>query len=284
MSSDVDPFADRPGSGRLDGRVAVVVGGGQTPGTSPDDTSVGNGRAAAIVFAREGARVLVVDRSPDSARETVDLIVSDGGVAEPLAVDVTDESTVAAIAPECAERLGGPPTVLHNNVGIGDGDGGVTSMEREVWERIFDVNVTGMMLTCKHVIPAMREAGGGAIVNVSSIAAIAAAPLAAYKASKAAVNALTHHLATANFRHGIRVNAIMPGLIDTPMAIAGHSAARGVDPDELRRARDAQVPFGRAQGTAWDTAYAALYLASDEARFVTGVILPVDGGQSARIG
>ena len=158
------------------------------------------------------------------------------------------------------------------------------ALDQSVWERIFEVNVTGMFLTCKHVVPLMREAGGGAIINISSVAAVASTPLAAYKASKAAVNALTHQLATANFRHNIRVNAIMPGLMDTPMAIGGHSLATGADPDELRTKRSRQVPLGQQQGTGWDTAYAALYLASSEARFVTGVILPVDGGQIARIG
>ena len=163
-------------------------------------------------------------------------------------------------------------------------DGGVTALRRETWDRIFEVNVTGMFLTCKYVIPTLREHGGGAIVNVSSAAAVASAPIAAYKSSKAAVNALTQHLALANASKGIRVNAIMPGLMDTPMAIGSHSEARGLDPDKLRAERNALVPLGKQMGTGWDTAYAALYLASDEARFVTGVVLPVDGGQLARIG
>lgn len=278
-----DALADRPGTGRLDGRVAIVVGAGQSPGSGPDDTTIGNGRAVAMLFAREGASVLAVDRTLEAATATTDLIIDAGGIAVPFAADITDEAETAMIPEKCADTFG-PPTILHNNVGIGTGDGGVTSLERSAWDQIFEVNVTGMYLTCKHVIPAMRSAGGGSIVNISSIAAIASAPIVAYKTSKAAVNALTHHLATANAKHGIRVNAIMPGLMDTPMAIGGHSAARGIDPDELRAARDRQVPLGRQQGTAWDTAYASLYLASDEARFVTGVILPVDGGQSARIG
>jgi NAD(P)-dependent dehydrogenase (short-subunit alcohol dehydrogenase family) len=276
-------LAVRPGSGRLAGKVAIVVGAGQSPGSEPDDRTVGNGRATAVVFAREGASVLAVDRDLASAEETVALIEAAGGTAAAFAADVTLEDDVASIPAACAARFGAP-TVLHNNVGIGTGDGGVPRMAREVWERIFEVNLTAMMLTCKHVIPVMREAGGGAIVNVSSVAAEASTPLAAYKTSKAAVNALTQHLAMANARHGIRVNAIMPGLMDTPMAIGGQSVATGVDPEQLRASRDALVPLGRRQGTGWDTAYAALYLASDEARFVTGVILPVDGGQLARIG
>lgn len=278
-----DSLAERTGAGRLAGRVAIVVGAGQTAGSGPDDTTIGNGRATAIVFAREGAAVLAVDRDLASARDTVEMITAAGGTAEAVGADVTDEAQVASLAEQCTGCFG-PPTILHNNVGIGTGDGGVTGLEREVWERIFEVNVTGMYLTCKHVIPAMREAGGGAIVNISSVAAIAATGLAAYKSSKAAVNALTHHLATANFKHNIRVNAIMPGLMDTPMAVGGYATSLGVDPDEVRASRNRMVPFGGQQGTAWDTAYAALYLVSDEARFVTGVILPVDGGQSARIG
>jgi NAD(P)-dependent dehydrogenase (short-subunit alcohol dehydrogenase family) len=281
--AEADDLATRPGSGRLAGRVAIVVGAGQSPGSRRDDTTIGNGRATALVFAREGAAVLAVDRDRASAEETVALIDEAGGTAAACAADVTVEEEVAAIPDACVRRFGSP-TILHNNVGIGTGDGSVPRMAREVWERIFDVNVTAMMLTCKHVIPAMRAAGGGSIVNISSVAAQASTPLAAYKTSKAAVNALTQHLAMANARYGIRVNAIMPGLMDTPMAIGGHSVATAVDPDELRAARDALVPLGRRQGTGWDTAYAALYLVSDEARFVTGVILPVDGGQLARIG
>jgi len=278
-----DELAGKPGSGRLDGRVAIVVGAGQAAGSGPDDTTVGNGRAVALLFAREGASVLAVDRDDVSAQQTADLITEEGGIAAAFQADVAVEADVAQIPDACAEHFG-PPTILHNNVGIGTGDGGITGMDRAVWDRIFEVNVTGMYLTCKHVIPAMRAAGGGSIVNISSSAAEASVPLAAYKTSKAAVNALTHHLATANFGHNIRVNAIMPGLMDTPMAIGGHSGALDLDPDELRRSRDRLVPLGRTQGTAWDTAYAALYLASNEARFVTGVILPVDGGQLARIG
>ncbi len=278
-----DALAERPGSGRLEGAVAIVVGAGQSPGSTPDDTTIGNGRATALLFAREGAKVLAVDRSASSAQATVDLITSAGGTAVAFEADITDEEQVARIPGACADRFG-LPNILHNNVGIGTGDGRVIDLDRSIWDRIFEVNVTGMFLTCKHVIPLMREAGGGAIINVSSVAALASTPLAAYKASKAAVNALTHQLATANFRHNIRVNAIMPGLMDTPMAIGGHSTATGIDPEELRAKRSRQVPFGQQQGTGWDTAYAALYLASDESRFVTGVMLPVDGGQIARIG
>lgn len=263
---------------RLAGKVAIVVGAGQTPGTT-----IGNGRATAILFARHGARVLLVDRDAASAEDTRAMIEAEGGTAAVLRADITTEDDVARIPAACLDAFG-RIDVLHNNVGIGTGDSGVTAMERDVWDRILDVNLTGAMLTCKHVIPVLREHGGGAIVNVSSIAAIAATRMAAYTTSKAALNALTVHLAAANARHGIRVNAIMPGLLDTPMAIEGISSASGVPAAEVREQRDRVVPLGRRMGTAWDCANAALFLASDEAAFVTGVVLAVDGGQSTRVG
>jgi NAD(P)-dependent dehydrogenase (short-subunit alcohol dehydrogenase family) len=263
---------------RLADKIAVVVGAGQTPGTT-----IGNGRATAVLFARQGARVLVVDRDASSAAETADMIQTDGGEAQVCVADITDEADAARIPVACLAAFG-RLDVLVNNVGIGAGDSGVVAMEREVWDRIFEVNLTGLMLTCKHVVPIMRQQGSGSIVNISSIAAVATTRMAAYTSSKAAVNALTQHLASANARFGVRVNAIMPGLLDTPMAIESISAATGVDVDEVRASRNSIVPLGRRMGTAWDTAYAALYLASDEAGFVTGAVLPVDGGQSARVG
>lgn len=263
---------------RLADKVAIVIGAGQTPGET-----IGNGRATAVLFAREGARVLLVDRDEASANGTRALIEAEGGTAIVLRADITDEDDVATIPGACIEAFG-RIDILHNNVGIGTGDSGVTRMRREVWDRIYAVNVTAMMLTCKHVIPVMREQRSGAIVNISSVAAVANTGIAAYTTSKAAVNALTEHLAASNARFGIRVNAIMPGLLDTPMAIEGISAARGIDRNVLREQRGQAVPLNQRMGTAWDAAYAALYLASDEAGFVTGVILPVDGGQRNRIG
>lgn len=263
---------------RLADKVAVVVGAGQTPGST-----IGNGRAISLLFARQGARLLLVDRDPESAEDTRVMIAAEGGTAVVCAADITDESQAARIPAACLESFG-RVDVLVNNVGIGTGDSGVVAMDREVWDGIFAVNLTGLMLTCKHVIPVMRTQGSGSIVNISSIAAIASTRMAAYTSSKAAVNALTTHLAGANARHGVRVNAIMPGLLDTPMAIESISAASGVDVEQVRAGRNAVVPLGRRMGTAWDTAYAALYLASDEAGFVTGAILPVDGGQSTRVG
>jgi NAD(P)-dependent dehydrogenase (short-subunit alcohol dehydrogenase family) len=263
---------------RLADKVAIVVGAGQTPG----DT-IGNGRAAAELFAREGARVMLVDRRMDSARDTQAEIEAGGGEAFSFEADITRESDCRALAAACVERYG-KIDILHNNVGIGGGDAGATHLEEAAWDEIMSVNLKGCFLTCKHVLPVMREQGSGSIVNISSIAAICSVGIVAYKTSKAGVNAFTHSIALGNARYGIRANAIMPGLMNTPMAIEGISSALGVDKDELVKRRDSQVPLGRKMGTAWDTAYAALFLHSDEARFITGVMLPVDGGQSARVG
>lgn len=264
-------------SGRLEGKVAVVVGGGQTPGVG-----FGNGRATAVRFAQEGAAVMVVDRVAERAEATASEIVANGGIAEAFVADITSEADCESITSATLERHG-RIDVLHNNVGIGTGDANTVRMDTEVWDRIFDVNLKGIMLTCKHALPAMREQGSGSIINISSIAAICAVNIVAYKTSKAALNAYTHALATGNAKYGIRANAIMPGLMNTPMAIEGYVAA-GHEREELIARRDAQVPLGRQMGTAWDVANAALFLASDEAQFITGVVLPVDGGQSARIG
>lgn len=270
-------------TGRLAGKVAVVVGAGQSTFENLDADCIGNGRAISVLFAREGADLVLVDRDVKSLAATRSLVEEVGARVVSVIADVTDESSVRAI-PEAASAAFGRIDVLVNNVGIGTGDGGVTGLDRVTWDHIFAVNTTGTFLVCKHIVPVMRAQGAGSIVNISSVAAVSSAPIVAYKTSKAAVNALTQHLANANARHGIRANAVMPGLMDTPMAIGSHSTARHVDPDELRQERNAMVPLRGRMGTAWDTAYAVLYLASDEAQFVTGVILPVDGGQTARVG
>jgi NAD(P)-dependent dehydrogenase (short-subunit alcohol dehydrogenase family) len=264
---------------RLKDKVAIVVGAGQTPG----DT-IGNGRATAILFAREGARVLLVDRDASSARETLAMIEREGGRAAIFAADATREGDCRAMAEACLSAYG-TIDVLHNNVGIATGDAEVASLEEEAWDHILSVNLKSAFLSCKHVLPWMRRRQSGSIINISSLAAVAATTdLTAYKVSKAGLNALTHSLAMANARYGIRVNAIMPGLIETPMAIEGMSQRLGVPKEDLIRERNARVPLGGKMGTAWDVAHAALFLASDEARFITGIVLPVDGGQSARVG
>jgi NAD(P)-dependent dehydrogenase (short-subunit alcohol dehydrogenase family) len=265
-------------SGRLADKVAIVVGGGQTPG----DT-IGNGRATAILFAREGARVVVVDRRGDSAEETVAAIAKDGGVAVAVEADATDESDCRRLVTDTVASHG-RIDVLHNNVGIGGADAGPAHIEESAWDRILSVNLKSVVLPCKHVLPVMREQKSGVITNVSSIAAVCSTGIVAYKTSKAGINAYTQSLAVGNAKYGIRANVIMPGLMNTPMAIEGISSALRVPKEELIRQRDAQVPLGAKMGDAWDVAYAALFLASDEARFITGVALAVDGGQSARTG
>lgn len=270
----------RGGGGRLEGKAAVVVGAGQTPGTT-----LGNGRATALLFAREGARVVLVDRDVASVTETQAMITESGGTAEVVVLDIASSASAGDdLVEQALARLDGRIDVLHNNVGVGAGDGTPSSLREEAWDRIVDVNLKAMWRTCKAVVPVMRAQRSGAIVSVSSVAAVAAAgSLTAYKVSKAGVNALTQNLAVTNARYGVRANAIMPGLIDTPMAVDAAAPAYGMTREELATERAKRVPLGR-QGTAWDVAHAALFLASDDARFITGVVLPVDGGQCAMVG
>ena len=265
-------------SGRLEGKCAVVVGAGQTPGET-----IGNGRAIAELFAREGARVLCVDRVLERAEETSALIAEAGGAAEAMAADVSRAADCQKIVDEAKARFG-RVDILVNNVGIGGGDGPAHRREEAAFDRIMAVNLKGMWLTIKAALPVMREQGGGAIVNISSLAARAGGIQLAYEVSKAGVNRLTTSVAQSNARYGVRCNAIMMGYMDTPMAVGGIARASGRSTDEVRAERDARVPLGGRQGTGWDTAYAALFLASDEAGFISGAILPVDGAMGVRIG
>src|SRR5438552_10075108 len=230
--------------GRLQGKVAIVVGAGQTAGNT-----IGNGRATAIIFARGGARVMLVDRDLASARETESMIRQEGGESFACEADVVREADCRAFVDTCRKTCG-RIDVLHNNVGIGAGDAGPVHLTEEAWDRIFAVNLKGMFLTCKHVLPVMREQRAGVIINVSSIASVCSVGTLAYKTSKAGVNALTHSLALGNARYGIRVNAIMPGLMNTPMAIETISQVRGVEREQLVRERDAQVPLAGGMGSA----------------------------------
>jgi NAD(P)-dependent dehydrogenase (short-subunit alcohol dehydrogenase family) len=258
---------------RLAGKRAIVVGAGQTPG----DT-IGNGRAIATLFAREGAKVLCVDRDLERAKSTAAEI---GGVA--FEADITDPTGAASIVAAAREHFGGAD-ILINNVGIGGGgDGPAHVADEAAFDRIMNVNLKAAWLTIKAAIPALRESKG-AIVNISSLASLAGANMIAYEISKAAMNRLTLSVALSNAKHGVRCNAIVLGLMDTPMAINTVSEVTGVDRDALRAKRNAQVPLNAHMGDAWDTAHAALFLASDEAKFITGALLPVDGGMSARVG
>ena len=264
--------------GRLAGRVAVVVGAGQTAGET-----IGNGRATAITFAREGASLLLVDRDAASLQETADQAAAHGQPVEQLVADVASDEGPQRIVDATLEAFG-RMEILHNNVGIGLGDGPPHHLSDEAYDRIMDVNLRAMWRTCRAAVPALRASGNGAIVNISSLAAIAAAGnLTAYKLSKAGVNALTQNLALTNAKHNVRANAIMPGFIDTPMGVDAPARALDLDRAAYADGRASIVPLGR-QGTAWDVANAALFLASDEAAFITGVVLAVDGGQAARVG
>jgi NAD(P)-dependent dehydrogenase (short-subunit alcohol dehydrogenase family) len=266
---------------RLQGKIAVVTGAGQSEGQG-----MGNGRATAIAFAREGATVLLADRDEASARETAETIGERAGVVE---ADVAVEDDCARIVATCLERHG-RVDVLHHNVGIGTGDGWAENLDMDAWERIMRVNAGSAAMLAKAAVPAMREQGGGAITHVSSIAAVCATtsglgnPPLAYKMSKAALNALTQSLAQNYAAVGIRVNTLMPGLIDTPMGVDAVAREFGIDRDRYAEARNEAVPLKGGMGSAWDVANAAVFLASDEARFITGALLPVDGGQSCRIG
>ena len=268
---------------RLKDKVAIVVGGGQQPGET-----IGNGRATCVRFAQEGAKVLVVDYDEGRAVETVKMIEDAGGTASALAADIVKEANCKAIADTCVERYG-RIDILHNNVGRSRGDKGTVELEAEMWDELFELNLKAMFMTCKHVLPVMREQGIGSIINISSTSSLCSRGTIAYKTSKGAINTMTHMMAMENAPWGVRVNVIIPGLMDTPMAIERRAQERGVDRKIVRDERDAQVPLGSKikggrMGTAWDVANAALFLASDEAQYITGVQLPVDGGISSRIG
>jgi NAD(P)-dependent dehydrogenase (short-subunit alcohol dehydrogenase family) len=264
---------------RLEGKKAIVVGAGQTPGET-----IGNGRATAELFAREGAEVLLVDRDLAAAEETRLAIVEAGGRAIAYQADITDEQQCRSIVLAAVEAFG-RVDVLHNNVGIGLPDASLTHIAEDDLDLLLAVNLKGLILTCKHAFPVMRSQGTGSVINISSTAAIANHAGVGYKVTKAAINAYTQGAAIGNARYGVRVNCIMPGMMNTPMAVDGNLAVRpGLSREELIAQRDADVPLRGKMGTGWDTAYAALYLASDESAFVTGVCLPVDGGASARVG
>ena len=259
-------------SGRLKGKSAIVFGAGSSgPGW-------GNGKAAAVAYAREGARVACIDLVAEAAGETAAIVRGEGGTALALAADVTDLASVRDAAAQAAAAFGGI-SILHNNVGVTH-MGGPVELDEEKFQAALDLNIGPVYRTAKAVLPHMVEAGGGAIVNISSLAAIryVGYPYFAYYATKAAVNQATVALAMQYARAGIRANCIMPGLIDTPL-IYKQISSQYASAQDMVAARDALVPMGR-MGTAWDVAAAAVFLASDEARFITGVCLPVDGGQS----
>lgn len=249
--------------GRLEGKSAIVTGAGAS------GEGFGTGRAMAVLFAGEGAKVCLVDREVAAAEETLRLIEQVGGEGFVATGDVTCEADCARFVAETAERFGGL-SILVNNVGIARGGNRVDEQDMADWDLVLDTNLRSAVLMSAAAVPAMRQGGGGAIVNIVSIAGIVAYGALSYGASKAGLIQLTRDLAVAHGPEGIRANAIAPGHIYTPMVA-------GILPPELRAARRKAGPLG-VEGDAWDVAHAALFLASDEARFVTGTCLAVDGG------
>ena len=250
---------------RLEGKVAIVTGAGSSgPG-------FGTGKATSILFAQEGAKVLLVDRDVRAAEETLATIREQGGEASVFQADVTSADDCQAMADAAVEQFGALH-VLFNNVGIG-GPGTPTEVEEEVWDRVLDVNLKSMMLGTKYAAPKMIEAGGGSIINISSIAGLRAAGSLSsipYAASKAGVIGMTASMAVSLGRDNIRVNCIAPGHLYTPM-VANNLT------DEMRDLRRRAGPLG-SEGNAWDIAWTTVFLASDESRWVSGVTLPVDAG------
>jgi NAD(P)-dependent dehydrogenase (short-subunit alcohol dehydrogenase family) len=256
---------------RLKGKAAIVVGAGSVPGEG-----IGNGKAAAVVYAREGASVLLVDVNPEAALETRRMIEKEGGRSFVFEGNVADPKSCRAMAEECLKAYG-RIDILHNNVGRGQTVGGPLDVSIEEWDQMMEVNLKGVFLTCRAVLPQMLKQGSGSILNISSVAAERSGyRLFIYSVTKAGVNALTRCLAVEYADKGIRVNCIMPGLIDTPRIIRFKSLYGG-DEKELKKARAQSVPM-KKMGDAWDIAYASLFLVSDEAKYITGQVLAVDGG------
>lgn len=257
-------------SKRLEGKVALVLGAGAVgPGW-------GNGKATAALFAREGAKVFAVDVNLAAARETETIIRTEGGVCDAAQADVTRPEDVLRVVEQCMQRHG-RIDVLQNNVGLTH-LGGPVDMSQETWHYSMEVNVGYMFTACKHVLPIMERQGGGAIVNVSSIASLRwlGIEFIGYSTFKAAVNQFTQSVAMQYARKGIRANAVVPGRMDTPTAKIQLNTLYESE-EQLLAKRAATCPSGK-QGDGWDIAYASLFLASDEAKYISGAVLPVDGG------
>lgn len=260
---------------RMHGKTVIVTGAGAIA------DGMSNGRAAALLYAREGARVLAVDRNLTSAEQTCAMIREEGGECQAHATDVAQSTEVQRMVAAAMDHFG-RIDVLHNNVGIAETGGPVEASE-DSWNRLVAVNQTSLFLTCKFTLPIMLQQGNGAIVTIASVAAQRwlGFPYAAYTATKAAVIALTQNIAAQYAAQGIRANCISPGLMDTPMVRASLTASYGGNVDSMLDTRHAQCPMG-FMGDAWDVANAALFLASDQARYITGINLLVDGGLSLK--
>lgn len=262
---------------RLHDKVALVTGAGSVgPGW-------GNGKAVSVLFAREGARVFGIDIDADAAADTGRIIAGEGGIFQAFTADVSKGEAVAGAVDACLQAHG-RIDILVNNVGIAV-VGGPKELDEATWDRVLGINLKSVYLTCRHVLPVMERAGAGAIVNNASIAALGwcGVNYGLYAATKGAMVSMTRSIAVQFARAGIRANCVLPGLMNTPLVHKALTTVYGNEGDieTLIRTRDAQCPMGR-MGDAWDTAFAALYLASDEARYVTGTELVVDGGMSVR--
>jgi len=265
--------------GRLENKIAIVIGAGQSPGES-----IGNGRATALRFMEEGATVLAVDRDLDSARETV--AMAKGGTGEAFHADVQKSETLEAAVNAAMERWG-RIDILHYNVGVSvaAGDQPVESITDDVFDRVTTINLRGAIMAAKYVQPIMREQRSGVVLNVASMSAIeTSTPLVAYRTSKAGMIAFTQQFAMWNAEYGIRANAILPGRMETAMAVDTRARLTGRPREELIAERRKLVPLHGRGGEGWDIGHAAVFLASDEAGFITGVSLPVDGGALVKIG
>jgi NAD(P)-dependent dehydrogenase (short-subunit alcohol dehydrogenase family) len=252
---------------RLEGKVAIITGAGSR------GDGIGNGRAAAVLLARHGARVALVDTDVDAAEETARLIAAEGGVTQIYDGDVSDRASCEAIVERTVEGFG-RLDILVNNVGLTGPRGDAIEVDDLAWDSAMRVNVASMMLMAKYAIPEMIKSGGGSIINLTSIAGLRGGhPSLLYPTSKSAVIGLTRAMAAHHGRDGIRVNCIAPGTVYTPMV-----ASRGMS-DEMRKARAAGTLLG-TEGTGWDIGYGVLFLASDEARWITGITLAIDGGAS----
>lgn len=262
----------------LKGKVAIVVGAGSAQG-APDRLPIGNGRAAAIVYAREGAAVMAVDIDPEAGEETRRMIEAEGGTCFSGQLDVSQSRQCQAITEQCLKNYG-RIDILHNNVGYGlPNKGGVLGFDEKDWDLLMNVNLKGMVNTARAVLPQMIKQKGGSIINISSVAAVRYSnpALFIYAISKAGVNALTRCLAFEMAPKGIRVNCIMPGLIDSPLIYKELAALYDGDLEKMRKDRNQRVPMKR-MGEPWDIANASLYLVSEQAKYITGQVLSVDGG------
>ncbi|QKS00624.1 SDR family oxidoreductase [Sphingomonas sp. CL5.1] len=267
--------------GRLRDRVAIVVGAGQMAGES-----VGTGRATALRFMQEGAHVLAVDRDIMSAEETLELAGVDRRDSFVVQADVTVTPSLEAAVAAAVAKWGRIDVVFYNvGVAFAGGDRPLEEITDDILDRIGAINLRGAIMTAKYAIPVMRAQRSGVFLSLSSVSAIETTrPNIAYRISKAGLTAFTQQLAVQNAAYGVRANSILPGMMDTPMAVDQRVALLGKSRAELVAERSAQVPLRGRMGTGWDVANAALFLASDEADFITGVALPVDGGMLSRIG